>query len=70
MLTALPALLERVGAKQVHLADAIGVTEETVSRWVNGHANNPGGAHLLAILDFLQQRDPSITFDELIGKAA
>jgi transcriptional regulator with XRE-family HTH domain len=70
MLKTLPSLLERVGANQVQLAEAIGVTEETVSRWVNGHSNNPTSANLLAILDFLQKRDATISFQELTGRAA
>lgn len=70
MLTTLPALLDRVGAKQVDLAEGIGVAEETVSRWANGHETNPTSANLLAILAFLQKRDASITFEDLVGAAA
>lgn len=69
-LTHLPGLLQRANAKQVELAGEIDVTVETVSRWVNGHSDNPSSAHLLAILAFLQRRDPSITFQDVIGRAA
>lgn len=69
MMTGLPTLLERLGVPQVELAQAIGVTEETVSRWVNGH-KVPSSTNLLATLAFLQARDRKITIRDLTERAA
>ena len=64
MLKSLPATLKRIGLTQGEMAAEIGVAEETVSRWVNGHAT-PGGENLLATLSCLQKRDPAITIADI-----
>lgn len=69
MMNVLPATLKRLGLTQGELAAEIGVAEETVSRWVNGHAT-PGGDKLLATLSCLQRRDPAVTLSDIAGEAA
>jgi transcriptional regulator with XRE-family HTH domain len=69
MLRALPPTLKRLGVTQGELAEQIGVRQETVSRWVNDHST-PGADSLLAILSFLQRRDPSVTLTDLTGTGA
>lgn len=67
MVTGLPTILERLGIQQVDFASSLGVRQETVSRWVNGHVT-PDGDKLIAILRELQRHDASITLDDLIAK--
>jgi len=68
-LVQLRPLLERVGATQRDLAQAIGVREESVSRWVHGQM--PQGRHLVAIVEYLRARDQAITLGDLMdGRAA
>lgn len=62
----LDPILKRIGVTQKDLAQEVGVREEQVSRWVNGH-HIPDGLNLHAILTAVQKRDPSITLDDLIG---
>jgi transcriptional regulator with XRE-family HTH domain len=68
-MTNLGPLLDRIGLKQKDLASELGVTEEQVSRWVNGH-HVPGGENLACLLHALQKRDPEIKLTDLFGKAA
>lgn len=68
MLNALPAILKRLDVTQGELAKAIGVRQETVSRWVQGHVT-PAGDNLAAVLAFLQERDPAITLTDLAEAA-
>lgn len=44
--------LARVNGRQDRLAAALDVSEETVSRWVNGH-HEPGGASLRRLLRYV-----------------
>ena len=60
----LAPILRKIGMTQKELAQELGVREEAVSRWVNGH-HHPGGRNLLTILAVLQGRDSSITIEDL-----
>jgi transcriptional regulator with XRE-family HTH domain len=54
---------------QRDLAAELGVSEEQVSRWVNGH-HVPTGQNLVLLLGALQKRDPKLTLSDLITEAA
>jgi DNA-binding transcriptional regulator YiaG len=60
-------VLDRLGLDQKAVAEELGVAEETVSRW---GGRLPQGRHLVALLDYLQKHDPSITLDDLTGGEA
>lgn len=61
----LKATLNRIGITQKEIASAIGVREETFSRWIHGRLS-PKGENLIGVLRFLQTRDPSVTIDDIV----
>ena len=68
VLRGLPSLLDRLDLSQAKFSRGVGVTPETVSRWLNGHVT-PGASSLVKTLAFLRQHDPTITFDDIVNAA-
>jgi len=48
------------------MAADLGIAEETVSRWVHGHSA-PSSRNLLAMLSYLQDRDPSVSLEDIFS---
>lgn len=63
----LKPILERLGIEQKTLAADLEVREETVCRWAAGQI--PQGRNLLALLAYLQSKDPRITLSDLTEAA-
>lgn len=59
-----PAARQRLKGRVI--AGAIGVSKETLSRWLQGHVV-PGGQNLVALLGYLQRFDKSLTLVDLMG---
>lgn len=74
---ALAEILKSAGVRHIELAAELGVTRETVSRWINGHHEMPApqASRLLSFLNRpenlkkLNRRKP-VTFEELFGSLA
>lgn len=58
-------VIRRHGLVKRRVADAVGVTPETVSRWVHGHTT-PRGAELVKLLDHLRQYEPGLEASDLM----
>lgn len=67
--TALRVEMERLGVSQADVARALGLTLGTVSNWVNGH-RNPTLGNLQRVVDILRKRDPEVSIDKLLKRAA
>lgn len=57
--------LERCRVSQRELAAELGVSEQTVWGWCNGH-RTPRLENLVASVEYLQQFDPDLTVDDLL----
>ena len=58
---------ELVGRNQGQIAAELGVSRETVNRWLNGH-HAPQGPNLVGLLSVLRQFDPDLTLDDLFAE--
>lgn len=65
---ALRDVIYRNGLIQKDIAEAIGVTPETLSRWSKGHVT-PGGTNLGLLLDHLRRFEPGITIKDILPAA-
>lgn len=65
---ALGEVLDRNRLKQKQIAEAIGVSEETVSRWVNGHVR-PSGDNLVRLAAYLRRYQPDVREADLLAPA-
>ncbi len=65
----LQRFLDRHRLSQSHLALAIGVTRETVNRWIRQHTV-PGGTNLLRVMSFAREIEPGLDAGELFAPPA
>jgi transcriptional regulator with XRE-family HTH domain len=63
----LKAVIRRNRQSQKDVAAAIGVTEETLSRWSRGHIQ-PTSENLIALLAHLRTFEPTLEADDLLGE--
>ncbi len=63
---ALARFLARHDLRQTTLAEAVGVSRETVNRWIR-RGTLPAGANLVAVLEFARAFEPSIRTEDLFG---
>jgi transcriptional regulator with XRE-family HTH domain len=62
----LRAFLDRHELSQKELAEAVSLSEATVSRIINGE-NDPRKENIDALLRFCRTIEPTISYDELFG---
>lgn len=60
----LKELFQRHGLKQKDVADALGIAEETLSRWVQGHVK-PSGENLVRLYTYLRKYEPKLRIESL-----
>lgn len=66
---ALKDIIARNNLVQKDMAEAIGVTQETLSRWSQGHVT-PGGTNLGRLLEHLRRFEPGITVADVLPDPA
>ena len=65
---ALKDVLQRNRLQQKAVAEALGVSRQTVCFWVSGQVT-PGGENLSRLLDYLRQFEPSLELSDLLRAA-
>lgn len=65
----LKVVLARNRLSQRMVSEALGVSDETVSRWTNGR-NDPRGRNLVKLMDFLRVYEPTIQLGDVLGDGA
>lgn len=65
--TPLRTLLRSVGVRQGELAEQLGVSDSTISRWVSNECP-PTVADAARLVAFLRDRGVATSMDELFGK--
>lgn len=64
----LKEILRRNRLQQKAVAEALGVSRQTVCFWVSGQVT-PGGENLSRLLEFLRQFEPSLEAADLLRAA-
>jgi transcriptional regulator with XRE-family HTH domain len=62
----LEAAIRRNSVNQRQMAAAVGVSPETLSRWVRGHMR-PTGDNLVRVLSYLRRFEPRLQAEDLLG---
>lgn len=65
---ALIDVIRRNNLNQREMADSLGVAQETLSRWVQGH-KRPTGTNLVLLLGHLRKYEPNLQAEDLLEVA-